>query len=128
MKAIIPDTDWQAVAAAIRQAESIMLTTHCNPDGDGIGSQLALYGALLASGKKLLMHNRDGVPRIYSFLEHAGQVHRGDWPAAEEMPERSSAWIAAPLPGWACRRRVCREKRWSISTTMQATRRSAIST
>lgn len=87
MKPIVPDTDWQPVIDAIGQADSILLTTHCNPDGDGIGSQLALYEALLALGKKPVMHNRDGIPRIYRFLEHAGQVQQGDWPAMEDAPE-----------------------------------------
>jgi len=87
VRPIFPDTEWQPVINAIRQAESIMLTTHCNPDGDGIGSQLALYGALRAMGKKVVMHNRDGVPRIYTFLEHSGSIAQGDWPAANDAPE-----------------------------------------
>ena len=87
MKPVFPDRDWQAVIDAFAQAESIMLTTHCNPDGDGIGSQLALYDALTGLGKRVVMHNRDGVPRIYTFLEHANQVGRGDWPAAQDTPD-----------------------------------------
>ena len=86
MRPIFPDTDWRAVADAIREADSLMLTTHCNPDGDGIGSQLALYGALRAMGKRVMMHNRDGVPRIYTFLEHADKIGKGDWPAQEDLP------------------------------------------
>jgi len=77
---MFPETDWQPVIEAIRTASHIVLTTHCNPDGDGIGSQLALFGALQAAGKHVRMHNRDGVPRIYEFLEHAADVTRGDWP------------------------------------------------
>ena len=87
MKPIFPDTNWQPVADLIRRSDSLMLTTHCNPDGDGIGSQLALYGALRAMGKRVTMHNRDGVPRIYTFLEHAGLIGKGDWPAAKDAPE-----------------------------------------
>jgi len=74
------DIDWQPVIEAIRTARNIVLTTHCNPDGDGIGSQMALFDALQTAGKHVRMHNRDGVPRIYEFLEHADVVTRGDWP------------------------------------------------
>jgi len=62
---------------AIRASRGILLTTHCNPDGDGIGSQLALYLALQAGGFPVRMHNRDGVPRIYRFLQASDQVGSG---------------------------------------------------
>jgi len=73
------DVDWQPVIQAIKKAKQIILVTHCNPDGDGIGSQLALFDALQSSGIRVQMHNRDGVPRIYQFLTYADQVVKGDW-------------------------------------------------
>ncbi len=65
------------LCTAIRASRGILLVTHCNPDGDGIGSQLALYHALQAGGFPVHMHNRDGVPRIYKFLEGSSQVGSG---------------------------------------------------
>jgi len=82
------DVNWQPVIDAINQAHSIVLITHCNPDGDGIGSQMALYDVLIDSGeRRVSMHNRDGVPRIYSFLKHAEQVQKGDWPLDAAKPD-----------------------------------------
>jgi len=80
---LICDVNWQPVIDAIEQAERIMLITHCNPDGDGIGAQQALYDFLSATGKQVSMHNRDGVPRIYRFLAHADKVGQGDWCGAQ---------------------------------------------
>ena len=65
------------ICAAIRQADGILLTTHCNPDGDGIGSQIALFHVLSAAGRRVFMHNFDGVPRIYRFLEGSEHVGSG---------------------------------------------------
>jgi len=76
---LFDDVDWQPVMDAIAQAEHIILITHCNPDGDGIGAQQALYEVLSAAGKHVRMHNRDGVPRIYQFLNYSGLVSQGDW-------------------------------------------------
>jgi len=76
---LFADVDWSPVMEAIAQAENIVLITHCNPDGDGIGAQQALYEVLTAAGKQVYMHNRDGVPRIYQFLKHADKVGQGDW-------------------------------------------------
>ncbi len=78
-KALFVDVDWQPVIDAMAQAENIVLITHCNPDGDGIGAQQALYDVLCAAGKQVRMHNRDGVPRIYHFLKYADKVGQGDW-------------------------------------------------
>jgi len=71
-------TDWDQACEAIRAARSIVLTTHCSPDGDGIGSQLALYHALKNAGKNVYMHNRDGVPRIYHFLPGSDAITEGE--------------------------------------------------
>jgi len=71
-------TDWDKACEAIRAARSIVLTTHCSPDGDGIGSQLALYHALEDTDKNIYMHNRDGVPRIYHFLPGSEAVTEGE--------------------------------------------------
>jgi len=78
LQSLFPDIDWQPIIGEIEKAESITLTTHCNPDGDGIGSELALFDALTNMGKKVRLFNRDGIPRIYTFLEHAWNVERGD--------------------------------------------------
>jgi len=71
-------TDWDKTCEAIRAAHNIMLTTHCSPDGDGIGSQLALYHALKDTGKNIYMHNRDGVPHIYHFLPGSNAITEGE--------------------------------------------------
>lgn len=78
--------DWLQASKAIEAANGIVLITHRNPDGDGIGSQIGLYHALTAAGKRVYMHNRDGVPRIYQFLAGAEHVSRGDaFPHQDEI-------------------------------------------
>jgi len=83
-KMLFADVEWQPVIDVIAQAEEIVLITHCNPDGDGIGAQQALYDVLSAAGKQVRMHNRDGVPRIYQFLKHADKVGQGDWNGTQD--------------------------------------------
>ncbi len=78
--------DWQQACQVVTDANSILLVTHRNPDGDGIGSQIGLYHALKAAGKQVLMHNLDGVPRIYHFLDGAEKVTSGrNFPPAEDV-------------------------------------------
>lgn len=74
---LFSDVDWAPVIRLIEEADSIMLTTHRNPDGDGIGAQLALYDMLVSMGKSVRMFNRDGIPRIYRFLENSRNIECG---------------------------------------------------
>lgn len=54
----------------ISQAKSILLTTHKQCDGDGLGALLALYHGLKKSGYNVRAVTVDAVPRKYDYLEH----------------------------------------------------------
>jgi len=56
------------VAQEIRKAQSILLTTHRQCDGDGLGSELGLFYALQKMGKTVRILNVDKTPKKYSFL------------------------------------------------------------
>src|SRR5579871_3212426 len=53
------------VAAAIRARQSFILTSHARPDGDAIGSQIALGLAIEALGKTVRFVDRDPAPGPY---------------------------------------------------------------
>lgn len=60
-----PEMKTEAVARiveAIRAGERFVLSSHARPDGDAIGSQLAMAAALDALGKQVTIVNRDPVP------------------------------------------------------------------
>ncbi len=53
---------------AFLEEDGFLLATHINPEGDALGSTLALYDALRQLGKKARVYDRDPVPEIYKFL------------------------------------------------------------
>lgn len=53
---------------AFRTYERILLIPHIHPDGDALGSCLALAWALRAIDRQVLICNADGVPAFLSFL------------------------------------------------------------
>ncbi len=77
MKTPVKNTDWNGVAAALSCAAGIVITTHKNPDSDGIGSQIALFHALSGMGKRVWMHNLDPVPRICRYLDGSDRATSG---------------------------------------------------
>lgn len=52
----------------IKAAQTIMIATHENPDGDGIGSIIALGEGLMKMGKKVTLYSKDPVPKMYHYL------------------------------------------------------------
>ena len=66
--------------------ESFGIISHFRPDGDAIGSTLALGLALRAMGKQVSLWNEDGVPSRYAFLTGADTI--GPLPeAGAELPQ-----------------------------------------
>lgn len=58
----------QDLVTKIKNAKSILLTTHKQCDGDGLGAQIALYFALKKMNKNVRVFCVDEVPRKYHFL------------------------------------------------------------
>jgi phosphoesterase RecJ-like protein len=54
------------IAAAILQHDAFLLTSHARPDGDAIGSQLAMAFALDALGKQVRLINKDAPPATFA--------------------------------------------------------------
>jgi bifunctional oligoribonuclease and PAP phosphatase NrnA len=69
------------VAAAIRGHDRFLVTTHENPDGDALGSLLAMTLALRELGKDAVMYlfGEVPIPNEYEFMKFAGLV-RGSNP------------------------------------------------
>ena len=58
----------QEVAQALVDSQYVLVTSHTNPDGDAIGSSLALGHLLKKMGKDVVIYNQDPVPANYRFL------------------------------------------------------------
>jgi phosphoesterase RecJ-like protein len=66
----------------IKRSHSICLVSHINPDGDAIGSLLAMGLALDALNVNTTLYNETPLPAVYRFLPHVQriqqQVHDGN--------------------------------------------------
>jgi phosphoesterase RecJ-like protein len=63
------------VLSLLKNEKKFLIATHINPDGDAIGSALALSLALESLGKKTFVYDRDPVPRYYGFLPGHGRFN-----------------------------------------------------
>ncbi|MEZ0323467.1 MAG: bifunctional oligoribonuclease/PAP phosphatase NrnA [Hydrogenothermaceae bacterium] len=59
-----------------REEGEILIFTHENPDGDGIGSMLSLYLFLKKLNKNVTVAMKDDVPYIYNFLPAVDKIKK----------------------------------------------------
>lgn len=59
------------IARALREHQSFAVLSHVRPDGDALGSQLAMALSLKQLGKDVRVWNEDGMLQKYSFLPRA---------------------------------------------------------
>ena len=80
--------DWHRFAEIVRSASNIVLTIHQRPDGDCIGSALAMRHVLLALGKEVRIIAPHRVPPTLTFLDPHGIIT-----ALEDMTEEESQYL-----------------------------------
>ena len=69
-----PNATFEEIGEVLRSRNSFILLSHVRPDGDAIGSQLALGFALMAMGKSVRMINEDGLPENLAFLPGSERI------------------------------------------------------
>lgn len=67
---------FQTIAAALRDHRRFVVMSHVRPDGDALGSQLALGLALQELGKDVTIWNEDGMLGKYSFMAGGDRLSR----------------------------------------------------
>ena len=67
-KTSLANASFAEIAAALREHESFVVLSHVRPDGDALGSQIAMGRALQQLGKKVKVWNEEGLLEKFSFL------------------------------------------------------------
>src|SRR5262249_51472813 len=66
----------EQILSAIEQKHRFVLVSHARPDGDAVGSLLALYQVLLQRGKQAAAILSDPVPLLYKSLPFADRIQQ----------------------------------------------------
>ena len=60
--------DWRKLDSIIIESNSILLSTHVNSDGDGLGSEIAMYYYLKSLGKDCRIINPSPFTEMYRVI------------------------------------------------------------
>ena len=67
---------------ALREGRSFLLSSHAHPDGDAIGSEVALARILRSTGRRATIWNVDPAPATYAGVIGDTAIHVGPTPPA----------------------------------------------
>ncbi len=85
----------------IKKAKTIAILTHENPDGDAVGSSLAMYAALKQLGKEEVDVIIPEYPRTYRFLPNVDKVKTEGKTENYDLAIAVDAATIKMLNGWA---------------------------
>jgi len=68
--------DFDKLKNILQQHNSVLLTTHVNPDADAIGSEIALFKILKRIGKQVHIINSSSTPYNLTFLDKENKIEQ----------------------------------------------------
>lgn len=85
----------------IKKAESIVILTHEHPDGDAVGTSLALYNALKIYGKTNVELIIPECPKTFEFLPNANEIKKEGSKSQYDLAIGIDCSAANVLDGWS---------------------------
>ena len=75
---------WEKLESLIKDSHTILLSTHVNSDGDGLGSEIAMYYYLKSLNKECRIINPSPFPEMYRVINPDDLVEcysddKNDW-------------------------------------------------
>ena len=88
------------ILEGIKKAKTIVILTHENPDGDAVGSSLAMYMALKQMGKNpdLIIPE---LPRVYNFMPCANEIKKEGSKEPYDLAIALDSATIKMLNGWS---------------------------
>ncbi|QKG84558.1 bifunctional oligoribonuclease/PAP phosphatase NrnA [Kroppenstedtia pulmonis] len=79
------DDPWSEACRFVEEKDRFLVISHLHPDGDAIGSTLAVGYVLKKLGKEVVMVNESPVPRKFLFLPGAGEIKSSEALLSEDV-------------------------------------------
>lgn len=93
--------NWPEFVEIVRRHERFVLTTHIRPDGDALGSTLAMACILESLGKNVLVCNAFTVPPNLKFLDPQGKSRQLGVDIQPNGLADREAWMILDTSAWA---------------------------
>lgn len=91
---------WKEIIEFIDRHDSFVVTSHINPDGDAIGSEIGLTHFLRQRGKSVLIMNSTDTPEVLRFLDPDDEIRVYGEPGSKNLLEAVDAAIIVDVNNW----------------------------
>lgn len=91
---------WRSIRQFIDRHDSFVITSHVNPDGDAIGSELGLARFLRQLGKRVVVMNSTDMPDVLRFLDPGDEIRVYGERGARAVLDGIDAAIIVDVNNW----------------------------
>ena len=98
--------DWDALANFIKGKKRLLITTHVHPDGDAIGSQVAMIHYLEGMGAETVALNMDPTPKFFKFLDPEDRIAVFDAKQHHDLFQSLEGAIVLDISDWGRLREI----------------------
>lgn len=91
---------WGSIKQFIDRHDSFVVSSHINPDGDAIGSELGLARFLRQLGKRAVIMNSTDTPDVLRFLDPDDEIKVYGDPGARALLDGIDAAIIVDVNNW----------------------------
>ena len=91
---------WKRVIEFIDRHESFLVTSHINPDGDALGSEMALAMFLRQNGKRVVVMNSSETPEALRVLDPENEIRIFGDRESRELVDGVDAAIILDVNNW----------------------------
>lgn len=91
---------WHRIRDFIHRYDSFVVTSHINPDGDAIGSEMGLTHFLRQRGKSVLVMNSTETPEVLRFLDPDDEICIYGEPGTKDQLDMVDASIIVDVNNW----------------------------
>jgi phosphoesterase RecJ-like protein len=91
---------WESIRHFIDRHDSFVISSHINPDGDAIGSELGLARFLRQLHKRVVVMNSTDTPDVLRFLDPEDEIQVYGEPGAHALLEGVDAAIIVDVNNW----------------------------
>ena len=105
---MISKTEIEKINNIILKNDSFVITTHHNPDGDGLGSEIAMAEYLRGLDKKVSIVNNSETPHNYNFLDPEKEIIVFDNEKHREIVASADVYLILDISDWERLREIGR--------------------
>jgi len=103
---MISERQFKMLSELIARHQRFVLTTHINPDGDAIGSEIAMTEYLRYLDKEVYIINNSSTPNNYKFLDGNEEIIVYDENHHHQVLASADAYIIVDISDWERLRKI----------------------